>query len=115
MTPRGGCGLQGRRPALAAVTRRPDAHDQLTFPQTGTPPTGPGPRTGTAGTTTDQNCWTLAEYAGDNSPDGMQDLLTRVKWNDREVRADVRDFVTAQLGDPDGILIVDETGDLNKG
>jgi hypothetical protein len=28
------------------------------------------------------NCWTIAEHAGDTGPDGMQDLLTRVKWDD---------------------------------
>jgi SRSO17 transposase len=31
------------------------------------------------------------------------------------VRADVREFVAAHLGHPDGILVVDETGDLKKG
>jgi SRSO17 transposase len=62
-----------------------------------------------------KNCWTLAEYAGDTTPSGMQDLLTRVRWDDSEVRADVRDFVTRQLGDPDAVLIMDETGDLKKG
>ncbi|MET8354422.1 IS701 family transposase, partial [Micromonospora sp. NPDC005206] len=29
-----------------------------------------------------KNCWTIAEHAGDAGPDGMQDLLTRVKWDD---------------------------------
>lgn len=62
-----------------------------------------------------KNCWTFAEYAGDATPSGMQDLLTRVRWDDSEVRADVRDFVAARLGDPDAVLIVDETGDLKKG
>lgn len=62
-----------------------------------------------------KNCWTIAEHAGDATPDGMQDLLTRVKWDDGQVRADVREFVAAQLGDPDAVLIVDETGDLKKG
>ncbi|MCM0673344.1 reverse transcriptase domain-containing protein [Micromonospora phytophila] len=39
-----------------------------------------------------KNCWTIAEHAGDAGPDGMQDLLTRVKWDDTAVRADVRAF-----------------------
>ena len=62
-----------------------------------------------------KNCWTIAEYAGDASPDGMQDLLTRVTWDDGQVRADLREFVAARMGDPDAVLIVDETGDLKKG
>ena len=28
-----------------------------------------------------KNCWTIAEHAGDRSPDGMQHLLARAKWD----------------------------------
>ncbi|MET8090569.1 IS701 family transposase [Micromonospora sp. NPDC005220] len=62
-----------------------------------------------------KNCWTIAEHAGDTGPDGMQDLLTRVKWDDAEVRADVREFVGRHLGDAEAVLVIDETGDLKKG
>ena len=62
-----------------------------------------------------KNCWTIAEHAGDDGPGGMQDLIGRASWDDACVRADVRDFVAARLGHPDGILVVDETGDLKKG
>lgn len=62
-----------------------------------------------------KNCWTIAEHAGDAGPDGMQDLLTRVKWDDAEVRADVREFVGHHLGDAEAVLVIDETGDLKKG
>lgn len=62
-----------------------------------------------------KNCWTIAEHAGDTGPDGMQDLLTRVKWDDAEVRADVREFVGHHLGDAEAVLVIDETGDLKKG
>ncbi|MCM0674391.1 transposase [Micromonospora phytophila] len=62
-----------------------------------------------------KNCWTIAEHAGDAGPDGMQDLLNRVKWDDAAVRADVREFIGRQLGDVEAVLIIDETGDLKKG
>ncbi|WP_172875960.1 IS701 family transposase [Micromonospora inositola] len=62
-----------------------------------------------------KNCWTIAEHAGDAGPDGMQDLLTRVKWEDTAVRADVREFVGHHLGETDAVLVNDETGDLKKG
>jgi len=62
-----------------------------------------------------KNCWTIAEHAGDDGPGGMQDLIGRAVWDDAAVRADVREFVAARLGHPDGILVVDETGDLKKG
>ena len=62
-----------------------------------------------------KNCWTIAEHAGDASPDGMQHLLARAKWDADGVRDDVRGYVTGQLSDPDAVLAVDETGDLKKG
>ncbi|GAA3276398.1 hypothetical protein GCM10020218_024380 [Dactylosporangium vinaceum] len=46
-----------------------------------------------------QNCWTLAEYARDATPDRMQRLLdTRVAEHLRR-DARVRDFVVQQLAD----------------
>ena len=61
------------------------------------------------------NCWTIAEQAGDVTPGGMQHLLSRASWDADGVRDDLRDYVTGQLGDPDAVLVVDETGDLKKG
>ena len=62
-----------------------------------------------------KNCWTIAEHAGDDGPGGTQDLIGRARWDDAQVRADVRDFVAVKLGHPEGVLVIDETGDLRKG
>ena len=62
-----------------------------------------------------KNSWTLAERAGEAVPDGMQRLLATADWDADEVRDDVRDFVVEHLGDPRGVLVVDETGFLKKG
>jgi SRSO17 transposase len=62
-----------------------------------------------------KNCWTLAEHAGDPSPDGMQHLLARAVWDQDKVRDDVRGYVVEHLGDPGAVLVIDETGDLKKG
>ena len=62
-----------------------------------------------------KNCWTLAEHAGDASPDGMQHLLSRAVGDHDGVRDDVRAYVVEQLGDPEAVLVIDETGDLKKG
>ena len=62
-----------------------------------------------------KNCWTIAEHAGDRDPHGMQHLLARASWDTDGVRDDLRDYVVGALGDTDGILVVDETGDLKKG
>jgi len=61
------------------------------------------------------NCWTVAEHAGDSSPDGMQHLLARAKWDADGVHDDVRGYVLEHLGDPGAVLVVGETGDLKKG
>ena len=62
-----------------------------------------------------KNCWTIAEQAGDPSPDGMQHLLARAVWDHDAVRDDIRDDVVEHLGEDDAVLVVDETGDLKKG
>jgi SRSO17 transposase len=62
-----------------------------------------------------KNCWTIAEHAGDETPDGMQHLLSRAVWDADEVRDDVREAAVECLGDVDAMLVVDETGDLKKG
>ncbi|MEV0734359.1 IS701 family transposase [Polymorphospora sp. NPDC050346] len=62
-----------------------------------------------------KNGWTLAERAGEVSPDGMQRLLRWADWDVEAVRDDVRDYLVEYLGDPRGVLIVDDTGFLKKG
>jgi hypothetical protein len=62
-----------------------------------------------------KNCWTIAEHAGQTSPDGLQHLLAGAVWDHDGVRDDVRDWLLEHLGDPAAVLVVDETGDLKKG
>ncbi|WP_445185328.1 IS701 family transposase [Pseudonocardia sp. Cha107L01] len=62
-----------------------------------------------------KNGWTLAERAGEASPDGMQRLLRWADWDIDGVRDDVREYVVERLGDPGGVLILDDTGFLKKG
>ena len=62
-----------------------------------------------------KNGWTIAEFAGEATPDGMQRLLNFYSWSAGDVRDDLRDYVMAAIGDPAGVLIADETGFLKKG
>ncbi len=62
-----------------------------------------------------KNGWTLAERAGEASPDGMQRLLRWADWDVDGVRDDLRAYVAEQLGEPGGVLIADETGFIKKG
>jgi SRSO17 transposase len=62
-----------------------------------------------------KNSWQLAEAVGDATPHGIQRLLGRARWDADAVRDDLRSYVVEHLGEPDGVLIVDETGFLKKG
>ncbi len=62
-----------------------------------------------------KNGWQLAEHLGEATPDGVQHLLARADWDADAVRDDLAGYVQQHLGDPDGVLVVDETGFLKKG
>lgn len=62
-----------------------------------------------------KNSWTIAEWAGEKSPHGMQHLLCRASWDADAVRDDVREYVVEHLHDDAAVLVVDETGDVKKG
>lgn len=61
------------------------------------------------------NGWTIAEFAGDKTPLGMQRLLNQAVWDQDAVRDRLVRYVAAEVGDPSGILIADETGFLKSG
>jgi SRSO17 transposase len=56
-----------------------------------------------------KNGWTLAEVAGEATPDGMHRLLNAATWDVDGVRDDARDYAVEHLADGDGVLVVDET------
>lgn len=62
-----------------------------------------------------KNAWQLAEQIGEDDPYGIQHLLGRSDWDPDEVRDDLRGYVAEALGDPEAVLILDETGFLKKG
>jgi SRSO17 transposase len=62
-----------------------------------------------------KNAWQVAEQIGDADPYGVQYLMGRSEWDPDAVRDDLRDYVVEALGDPDAVLVLDETGFLKKG
>jgi SRSO17 transposase len=62
-----------------------------------------------------KNGWTIAEFAGDAGPEGMQRLLNFYAWDEDKVRDALRRYVVAAFGHPAGVLVADETGFLKKG
>lgn len=59
--------------------------------------------------------WMLAEEAGFERPYRIQSLLGRSSWSADALCDRVRRYALDALGDPDGVLVVDETGFLKKG
>jgi SRSO17 transposase len=62
-----------------------------------------------------KNGWQLAEHAGYGHPRGIQRVLARYAWDADAVRDDLRRWVVAELGDPRGVLVIDETGFPKQG
>ena len=62
-----------------------------------------------------KNAWQLAEVSGDATPYGIQHLLGRALWQADQLRDALYAYVVAHLGDPEAVLVVDETGFLKKG
>jgi SRSO17 transposase len=62
-----------------------------------------------------KNGWQLAEHVGHRHPRTIQRVLDRSGWDADAVRDDLREQVIAELGDDDGVLVIDETGFVKKG
>jgi SRSO17 transposase len=62
-----------------------------------------------------KNAWQLAEVVGAANPYGFQHLLGRADWEVDAVRDELHRYVAQYFGDPEGIVVLDETGFLKKG
>jgi SRSO17 transposase len=62
-----------------------------------------------------KNGWQVAEVNGDATPYGVQHLLGRAQWDADAVRDALRAYLLEHLGEPQAILVLDETGFLKKG
>lgn len=62
-----------------------------------------------------KNGWQLAEAMGEADPNGAQRLLYAAVWDADAVRDELQRFVADAFGEPDGILVVDESGVAKKG
>jgi SRSO17 transposase len=62
-----------------------------------------------------KNSWQVAEVSGDATPYGVQHLLRRALWDPDAVRDELRCYIVQHLGDPEAVLVLDETGFLKKG
>ena len=70
---------------------------------------------GLLGSAERKNGWQLAESAGYREPRAIQRVLDRSAWDADAAREDLRAYVAEVLGEPGGVLVVDETGFLKQG
>ena len=54
--------------------------------------------------------WPMAAICGEPTPYGFQYWLNRADWDADAVRDALRTYVSQPLGDPHGVLVLDETG-----
>lgn len=62
-----------------------------------------------------KNAWQMAEAIGAERPAALQNLLSQAKWDEDAVRDEVQSYVYERLGDPLGVHVLDETGNVKKG
>jgi SRSO17 transposase len=62
-----------------------------------------------------KHCWTIAEHAGDATPDGMQHLLGRAVWDHDGVRDDLRAYLVEHLAMPRRCWSSTRPGTLGRG
>jgi SRSO17 transposase len=62
-----------------------------------------------------KNSWQVAAVCGESTPYGFQYVLSRADWDADAVRDELRTYSRQHLGDPHGVLVLDETGVLKKG
>jgi SRSO17 transposase len=62
-----------------------------------------------------RSCWQLAEAAGHATPRRMQALLAEHAWDWKAALKALQRFILAYLGDPEAIMVLDETAELKQG
>jgi len=62
-----------------------------------------------------KNGWQLSESLGETTPYEIQQFLYRGRFSADEMRDILREYVSEELGEKEGVLVVDETGFLKQG
>ncbi len=70
---------------------------------------------GLLGNSERKNGWQLSEYVGESAPYTLQQFIYRGRFSSDEIRDGLREYVSDNLGEEEGILVVDETGFLKQG
>jgi SRSO17 transposase len=62
-----------------------------------------------------KNGCSLAEYAQEITPDGMQRLLTTAKWDAGAIRDELHKYINERFGDPQSVIVVSQAAFTKRG
>ena len=62
-----------------------------------------------------KNGWQIAENQGESTPYNLQQFIYRGVYSAEELRDELRGYVSEELGEPDGVLVTDDTGFIKQG
>jgi len=62
-----------------------------------------------------KNGWQLAEYLGEETPYALQQFIYRGRYSADGLRDEMREYVVEEIGEEEGVVVVDETGFLKQG
>jgi len=62
-----------------------------------------------------KNGWQIAEKTGESAPYNVQQFINRGVYSSNELRDELRGYVSEELGESDGVMIVDDTGFIKQG
>src|SRR5215469_2484004 len=62
-----------------------------------------------------KNGSSLAEYAQEITPDGMQRLLTTAKWDAGAIRDELHKYINERFGDPQSVVVVSQAAFTKRG
>jgi SRSO17 transposase len=70
---------------------------------------------GLIGSAERKNGWQLSEYIGEKSPEKLQQFIYRGSYSADALRDELRGYVAENIGEEDGVMVVDDTGFIKQG
>jgi len=70
---------------------------------------------GLLGTAERKNGWQMSEITGESTPYKLQQFIYRGAYSANELRDKNREYIGEKIGEPDGVLVADDTGFIKQG
>jgi len=62
-----------------------------------------------------KNGWQISEKIGESAPYNVQQFINRGVYKSEDLQSELRGYVSDELGESDGVLVVDDTGFVKQG